>query len=117
MGDFQKADGELAARIGHAFAQARDRECLTRRTAGQQVERAEGAGAIDEIRRGDVAEVRVAKAGREDGAGKLLNLRAPEPIHLRQRQFSATDAGEAGRGSERFHVAGRHAGVSWNKSS
>lgn len=77
MSDLQKADGELAARVGHALAQASDGKRLTGRTTGEEVERAKRLGAIDEVGRGDVAKVGVAKPVGQHGAGELLDLGTP----------------------------------------
>nr|WP_052757291.1 hypothetical protein [Sphingobium chungbukense] len=96
MGDFQKADGELAARVGHAFAQTGDAERLARRAARQQIEGAERRRPLNEVGRGDVAEVRMAEAAGQHGAGELLNLRTPKPFGFRQGKFSAADTREAG---------------------
>lgn len=95
MSDLQKSDGELAARVRHALAQPGDTEGLARWSASEEVERPERFGAIDEVGRGDVAKVGVAEPAGQNGAGELLDLRAPKPFSFGQRQFSASDAREA----------------------
>ena len=104
MGNLDEAEGKLAARVFHALAQPGDGEGLAGRAAAEQIERAEGAGAVDKVRRGDVAEVRMAEARGEDGGREFLDLRAPEPLRLGQRQLGPADAREHGCGS---HTASR----------
>ena len=105
MGDLQKADGKLAARVGHAAAHTCDRECLARRSTGQQIERAERQRAIDEVGRGDVAQIGMAESVGQHGAGKLLDLGAPQPFGFRQRQLGAADAREARGGPHQTALA------------
>ena len=99
MGDLQKADGKLAARVGHALAHTCDGKGLARRSTGEQIEGAERLGAINEVGRGDVAQIGMAEPMGQHSAGELLNFGAPQPFGFGQCQFSATDARETRRGS------------------